>query len=56
MLKEIQIDLLLPQELYAIIKQKLEDERKILRYARIYVSLLDIISGDFFNQYIKAGI
>lgn len=56
MLKQIQIDLLLPQELYAIIKQKLEEESKMLRYARVYVSLLDIISGDFFNQHIKAGI
>ncbi|KAE9979322.1 hypothetical protein EG328_000967 [Venturia inaequalis] len=49
------LDLLLPEELYSIIKQKLEDESKILRYARIYFSLLDIVSGDFFNQYIKAG-
>ncbi|TID21546.1 Ribonuclease P protein subunit p40 [Venturia nashicola] len=49
------LDLLLPEELYAIVKQKLEDQSKILRYARIYVSLLDIVSGDFFNQYIKAG-
>lgn len=27
----------------------------ILRYARVYMKPLDLISGDFFNSYIKAG-
>lgn len=51
----MQIDLLLPEELYEIVKEKLEHESRVLRYARVYISLLDVISGDFFNQYIKAG-
>ncbi|QDS74428.1 hypothetical protein FKW77_006121 [Venturia effusa] len=49
------LDLLLPKEAYAIVQEKLQHESKTLRYARIYVSLLDIVTGDFFNQYIKAG-
>lgn len=27
----------------------------MLRYARVYMKPLDLISGDFFNSYIKAG-
>jgi len=47
--------MILPAELYDLAREKLESEAAILRYARVYLSLLDIVSGDFFNQYIKAG-
>ncbi|KAF2430528.1 hypothetical protein EJ08DRAFT_697272 [Tothia fuscella] len=49
------VDMILPEELYVIITEKLESDAAILRYARVYMSLLDVVSGDFFNQYIKAG-
>ncbi|KIW06679.1 uncharacterized protein PV09_02384 [Verruconis gallopava] len=46
-------DLMLPEELYALVEGKLFG--KLFSYARVYMSLLDIVSGDFFNQYVKAG-
>lgn len=27
----------------------------VLRYARVYLKPIDLITGDFFNSYIKAG-
>jgi len=49
----LKVDLILPEELYALVEAKLNDQTT--SYARVYMSLLDIITGDFFNQYIKAG-
>jgi ribonuclease P/MRP protein subunit RPP40 len=47
--------LILPEEVYALIEQKLNNEDALPRYARVQMSLLDILSGDFFNHYIKIG-
>jgi ribonuclease P/MRP protein subunit RPP40 len=47
--------MILPEELYEIIKAKLVSDDAVLKYARVFMSLLDIVSGDFFNQYCKAG-
>jgi ribonuclease P/MRP protein subunit RPP40 len=52
-LTRLQVDLILPDELYALVEKKLEE--KIFSYARVFMSLHDILIGDFFNQYIKAG-
>jgi ribonuclease P/MRP protein subunit RPP40 len=51
-----QVDLILPEEIYSIIGQKLNRDESALRYARVKISLLELLSGDFFNQYIKAGL
>ncbi|KAF2094476.1 hypothetical protein NA57DRAFT_46429 [Rhizodiscina lignyota] len=47
------IDLILPEEVYELTKQQLENVT--VKYSRVFMSLLDIISGDFFNVYIKTG-
>jgi hypothetical protein len=40
---------------YQVIQQKLDGERGVLRYARVNMSLAEMLSGDFFNHYIKSG-
>jgi ribonuclease P/MRP protein subunit RPP40 len=47
--------MILPEDLYELVKEKLEADGAVLKYARIFMSLLDVVSGDFFNQYCKAG-
>lgn len=49
------VDWLLPEELYEVVRRRLDDEGKRMRYARVFVSLLDVVTGDFFSQYVKAG-
>jgi ribonuclease P/MRP protein subunit RPP40 len=53
----IQISLILPA---SPAQQAFQDKLStsgdgILRYARVYMKPLDLISGEFFNSYIKAG-
>jgi hypothetical protein len=50
----LQVDFVLPEELYALTEARLK-ELGPLRYSRVYMSLLEVISGDFFNHYIKIG-
>ncbi|KAF2401239.1 hypothetical protein EJ06DRAFT_508758 [Trichodelitschia bisporula] len=49
------VDLVLSEELYEIIGPGLEGERGVLRYAQLHMSLLEVVSGEFFNGYIKQG-
>jgi ribonucleases P/MRP protein subunit RPP40 len=49
-----QLDILLPKKSWQAVAQKVE-ERSKLKYFRVQMSLLDVVSGDFFNQYIKTG-
>jgi len=51
----LQVDLILPEEIYMIIEQKFNSDENALRYARVKMSLPELLSGEFFNQYIKAG-
>lgn len=50
-----QADLILPDEIYDVIKQELDGPAGRFHYARVNMSLGEIIDGDFFNQYIKTG-
>lgn len=50
-----QLDLILPEELYEVIQQRLDDDMGTLRYARVFMKLGEILSGDFFNLHIKKG-
>jgi len=50
-----QVDLILPEEIYSIIGQKFNSHESALRYARVKISLPELLSGEFFNQYIKSG-
>jgi ribonucleases P/MRP protein subunit RPP40 len=45
----------LPEELHRQVRDKLEGDLGTLRYSRVQLCLLDIVSGDFFNRYIKQG-
>jgi ribonuclease P/MRP protein subunit RPP40 len=53
MLMVPEVDLILPEEICMLVEEQIHG--KIFSYARVYMSLQDIISGDFFSQYIKAG-
>lgn len=48
-----QVDLILPEELYQNLQQAFSVI--VLRYSRVTMSLSEIITGDFFNHYIKTG-
>lgn len=46
---------MLPEELYGLIWQDVNSKISLLKYARVIMSLSEIIDGDFFNKYIKTG-
>lgn len=52
----LQVNLILPDELYDLIWQDVAAKINVLEYSRVTVSLSEIIDGDFFNKYIKSGI
>ncbi|KAF2189543.1 hypothetical protein K469DRAFT_561972 [Zopfia rhizophila CBS 207.26] len=49
------VDLILPEEIYEIVRNELEADRLKLRYARVYLKLEELLKGDFFTEYIKKG-
>ncbi|GME23122.1 Ribonuclease p 40kda subunit [Neofusicoccum parvum] len=49
-------DLILPEEIYELIKQEFDGAAGTFHYARVIMSLGEIIDGDFFNQYIKTAV
>ena len=49
------VNIILPEELYDIIWDKIEDERKKARYAKVIMKLQDLLEGAFFTEYIKKG-
>lgn len=57
MLNEVQFELLLPLELLEIIQRDvLGDELASRpRYSRVIMPLKDLLTGAFFNEYIKKG-
>ncbi|KAF2808428.1 uncharacterized protein BDZ99DRAFT_371552, partial [Mytilinidion resinicola] len=48
-------DLILPEEIYELCQQELDGDAGTLHYARVNMTLLEVISGDFFTNYIKKG-
>lgn len=50
-----QATLILPEELYELIWNKIQENLKASRYAKVIVKLVDILNGPFFNDYIKKG-
>ncbi|KAL1382470.1 ribonuclease P 40kDa subunit-domain-containing protein [Phyllosticta capitalensis] len=48
-------DLVLPESTYDAIKEQFEGDVGSFHYARVYMTLGEIIDGDFFNDYIKTG-
>jgi ribonuclease P/MRP protein subunit RPP40 len=49
------VNLVLPQELYDVIWDKIEDESKKAGYAKVIMKLQDVLDGAFFTEYIKKG-
>ncbi|KAF2842366.1 hypothetical protein M501DRAFT_1013712 [Patellaria atrata CBS 101060] len=49
------VDLILSEEMYDLIHTHLNGDNVTLQYSRVFMSLSDILLGDFFNQYIKEG-
>lgn len=50
------MQLILPQELYDVVWKDVEAKISNIQYARLIMSLSEILEKDFFNQYIKIGI
>ncbi|KAF2733175.1 hypothetical protein EJ04DRAFT_277525 [Polyplosphaeria fusca] len=50
------VDLVLPEEIYELVKTELEagDEAR-LQYSRVYMKLGELLEGDFFSEYVKNG-
>lgn len=53
---KIKVDLVLPDECYELVKQKLVDERASPVFYRVVMTLGQILDGLFFNEYIKRGM
>lgn len=49
------IDLIIPQECHAVLRQKLVEQRQQPCYARVTMTLGQVLEGDFFSEYIKKG-
>lgn len=55
MLTRNQVELVLPQEIYEIIKKDLFDTSEKPIYSRVILPLKALLEGEFFNEYIKRG-
>lgn len=49
------IDLILSAELRDAVQSIFEGDKGVLRYAKVIMSLGQIIEGDFFDTYVKTG-
>ncbi|POR39001.1 Ribonuclease P protein subunit p40, partial [Tolypocladium paradoxum] len=49
------VDLIVPQECHAVLHQKLVEQRQQPCYARVTMTLGQVLEGDFFSEYIKNG-
>ncbi|KAK4173083.1 ribonuclease P 40kDa subunit-domain-containing protein [Triangularia setosa] len=49
------VDLIVPQEVFGIVQETLWKNEAIPEYKRVVMSLHDILTGDFFSNYIKQG-
>ncbi|CAM1507392.1 Fc.00g070330.m01.CDS01 [Cosmosporella sp. VM-42] len=49
------VDLIMPASINEVMQQKLVGERSAPEYSRLTMTLSDILTGDFFTEYIKKG-
>lgn len=49
------VEMILPDELYDMIWEKVEEDLKPVKYAKVFMKLQDVLDGDFFTEYIKKG-
>lgn len=50
-----QVDIIVPHELLEVAHQKLVTDRPVPQFSRVIMTLGQILQGDFFKEYIKAG-
>ena len=52
-----QLDLILPEEIYELVRVQLEQEGSAARgvYAKVFMRLEELLDGEFFTEYIKNG-
>lgn len=50
------VELLLPEELYELIKKDVLSSLPAPSYSRVILPLRALLEGDFFNEYIKKGV
>ena len=50
------MQLILPEELYEIIKNGFLSQHSRPKYSRVILPLEALLEGDFFNKYIKTGM
>lgn len=53
--KLLEVDLILPEELYNLIWEDAQSSLANIRYSRVIMTLSDLLERDFFNVYIKTG-
>lgn len=53
--KLLEVDLVLPEELYNLIWEDVQSKLANVRYSRVIMTLSDLIENDFFTVYIKTG-
>lgn len=53
--RSLQVQLILPEELYEIIKNGFITQHSSPRYSRVIMPLGALLEGEFFNEYIKRG-
>ena len=51
----LQVEVLLPEELYELIREKFNAKIDPLEYSQVILPLSALLEGDFFDSYIKAG-
>lgn len=51
----LEVDLVLPEELYNLIWEDVQSSLANVRYSRVIMTLSDLLERDFFNAYIKTG-
>jgi len=49
------MELILPQECAQVVKDKLVERFRAPSYERVIMRLSELLTGDFFNEYIKIG-
>ena len=49
------VDLILPEELYDLIWEKVKNRLENVQYSKVIMPPLALLEGGFFNSYIKSG-
>lgn len=53
--KLLEVNLVLPEELYNLIWEDVQSRLAKVRYSRVIMTLSDLVENDFFTVYIKTG-